>query len=137
MSSALLLLAMVAALVLEVRRRRQETHAHAALLQAIQAPPSLLVMVADVAEKRIIAVNHAFAAALGRTPDEMRGQSYLDYVHPEDLARTADVSAPLDADHFDNRYRHAAGGWVTLRWLPALSYHVAGYYGFSAAQVLP
>jgi two-component system sensor histidine kinase/response regulator len=63
-------------------------------------------------------VNPAWHRVLGYTEAELLSRSYLDLVHPDDLAATlaeADkVSAGKELIYFENRYRHKDG---TLRWL--------------------
>ncbi len=66
----------------------------------------------------ITAVNPAWTSLLGWGEPELLGRSYLDFVHPDDLAATRAVSARLaqgaTIQHFTNRYLHRDG---TLRWI--------------------
>ena len=140
MSSWFAIALAVGGLWFEMRRRRRERHLQDALVCAVQLPPDDLLMVADLSARRIVAVNHAFAAALGYTPAELAGRPYLGLVHPDDAAATAQASddEPLaeDAGRFVNRYMHRDGHAVRLLWLGEQSYHRPGFYGFSVARVV-
>lgn len=65
-------------------------------------------------------VNPMWEQVLGYSPEEMEGRRYLEFVHPEDVARTDKIAAQLDAEgtllHFENRYRHKNGDWRWLSW---------------------
>ncbi|MBV9811287.1 MAG: PAS domain-containing protein, partial [Acetobacteraceae bacterium] len=66
--------------------------------------------------------NDAWRTALGYDPDALKGRLYLDFIHPDDAASSrgalATASAgPLPA--FENRYRHADGGWRWISWVAA------------------
>lgn len=126
-----------AGLVFELRRRRGERHARRALLCAVQVHPDRLIMVADLRRRLIVAVNHNFADALGYTPAQMAGRSYLDYLHPDEHAA---VQATSDAGlHGETgaglvtTYMHRDGRPVVMRWTDE-GYHTSAYYGFSVAH---
>jgi diguanylate cyclase (GGDEF)-like protein/PAS domain S-box-containing protein len=65
-------------------------------------------------------VNSAWCAALGWTPAEMRGASFLDFVHPDDRTRTLEeaerITAGRPTPRFRNRYRVKRGGHRWLEW---------------------
>ena len=67
---------------------------------------------------RLQETNQSFVRALGYGPEELLGRSYLEFVHPEDLATTEAEAAKLavgaDVVSFGNRYRCRDG---TYRWL--------------------
>ncbi|MDZ4372833.1 MAG: PAS domain S-box protein [Phenylobacterium sp.] len=70
---------------------------------------------------RIIATNPAWEVVLGWTERELAGRSFLDFVHPDDLAASQSESSRLSATgedtlHFHNRYRRKAGDWIWLSW---------------------
>ena len=63
-------------------------------------------------------VNPAWHRVLGYREEELLSRPYLEFVHPDDVARTQAQAAKLNAGHevvfFENRYRHRDG---THRWL--------------------
>ena len=65
-------------------------------------------------------VNHAWCAALGWTMAEMRGAAFIDFVHPDDHARTVEEAertyAGQPTPRFRNRYRVKRGGHRWLEW---------------------
>ena len=66
--------------------------------------------------------NPAWQATLGWTEDEVAGTPFLDFIHPDDRARTETVwrnalERGIPALRFENRYRHKTGGWRWLSWV--------------------
>ena len=65
-------------------------------------------------------VNPAFCKALGYTREEMLAAPFVDFIHPEDLAKTAKEVEKLKGGEvtikFENRYRKKAGGYLVLAW---------------------
>jgi PAS domain S-box-containing protein len=66
-------------------------------------------------------VNPAFENTLGYSADELLGRPSLDFVHPDDRARTQQaMREELDHGHatasFENRYRRKDGSYRWLRW---------------------
>ncbi|HEY6726256.1 MAG TPA: PAS domain S-box protein [Polyangiaceae bacterium] len=65
-------------------------------------------------------VNPAFGEALGYTPDELTDVPFVEFVHPEDRARTLDVFATIRGgilvNDFENRYRRKDGGYRVFSW---------------------
>jgi PAS domain S-box-containing protein len=63
-------------------------------------------------------VNPAWTRTLGWTTEELLSRHWREFVHPDDLARTADAGERLRRGEpltsFENRYRHRDG---TYRWL--------------------
>jgi PAS domain S-box-containing protein len=68
----------------------------------------------------IDAVNPSATRLLGWSEDEMIGRALADFVHPEDLRRTAEEMAKLArglmAHGFENRYRTKDGRYRLLDW---------------------
>ncbi|MFW5690967.1 MAG: sensor histidine kinase [Chloroflexota bacterium] len=68
----------------------------------------------------ILRVNDAFARTLGYQPEALLGHHLLEFVHPDDYQSTLDamerhVGGEI-RESFENRYRHASGGYRWLAW---------------------
>ena len=78
-----------------------------------------LFCIADF-EGRFLEVNPAFTSVLGWTRDELLERPFLEFVHPEDCARTVAELGRLASGsrtlHFENRYRCEDGSWRWLSW---------------------
>jgi twitching motility protein PilJ len=65
-------------------------------------------------------VNPAWAKTLGYTLEELQGQPFLDFVHPDDreqtIAEAANIAAGLETIAFENRYRCKDGSYKWLSW---------------------
>ena len=64
-------------------------------------------------------LNAGWERVLGWTREELMARPFVEFVHPDDVERTAAEAAKItDLDYeiidFENRYRHRDGGW---RWL--------------------
>ena len=70
---------------------------------------------------RFAAVNPAWEATLGWTPDEMIGRPYLDFLHPDDVDRSMEGFEELSSGQpilrFENRYRTMDGKYRWLSWV--------------------
>lgn len=67
-------------------------------------------------------VNLAFSRALGYSREDFLALGWRNLVHPGDLSETAETEASAwdgPVEGFVNRYRHAEGGYVRLRWYAA------------------
>ena len=78
-------------------------------------------LLAVIVDSKIVVANPAWGRVLGRPPETLIGTDLLDLVHPDDLEPTVGYARELleDPDEqatIDNRYRHADGHWVWLRW---------------------
>lgn len=105
-------------------------------LEAIYELSSELIA-ASTADGRFRRVNRAWEKALGYTTDEIAGKPWLDFVHPEDVAKTIEAARAMstaDLGQFVNRYRHKDGHWVQLSWR-ATSW--SGGLTYSIARVVP
>ena len=71
-------------------------------------------------EGRFSSVNPAWQTTLGWSEAEMVGQSYWTFVHPDDVARSAEAFEILVGGQpvlsFENRYRAADGSYRWLSW---------------------
>lgn len=67
---------------------------------------------------RFVWVSDTIGAALGRTPIEMIATEWRALVHPDDLERTEEIetNAWNDGGEWVNRFLHADGRWITMRW---------------------
>jgi PAS domain S-box-containing protein len=65
-----------------------------------------------------------WSTVLGYPLEELEGAAYMDYVHPEDVESTVEVSADSiagrDIRSFTNRYRKADGDYIWLDWASAV-----------------
>jgi len=72
------------------------------------------------AQGRFVFVSAACERTFGYTPAEMIGQPMIDFVHPDDRARTLagvdKVYAGTQEPHFENRYVHKDGRTVHIMW---------------------
>lgn len=71
-------------------------------------------------EGRFVEVSPRSLAVWGYAPDEMKGRSYRDFVHPDDLGPTdagiARLGHGAEAIHFQNRYVRKDGAFATMQW---------------------
>ena len=66
-------------------------------------------------------VNAAFARTLGYSPEQLTSRPYLDFVHPEDVGKTAVEASTLatggpSSVRFENRYRASDGSYRFISW---------------------
>jgi PAS domain S-box-containing protein len=80
-------------------------------------PDLLSVMRADGTFE---SVNPAWTAVLGWSAEHMLRTPYVELVHPDDLSASEEAFARTNHGEpvlrFENRYRHAEGGWRWLSW---------------------
>jgi diguanylate cyclase (GGDEF)-like protein/PAS domain S-box-containing protein len=79
-------------------------------------------------------VNAAWEAALGYRDDELIGRSFLEFLHPDDVERTAAEAARHYGEgaasvNFQNRYRHRDGSYRWLEWMSRTSADMSVAYG--------
>jgi eukaryotic-like serine/threonine-protein kinase len=67
-----------------------------------------------------VRVNDSFPHTLGYSVDELTSRKFIDFVHPEDRAKTLEEMKRLangqTTTGFRNRYRHARGSYISLEW---------------------
>ena len=82
------------------------------------------IMIVLHADGTISAVNPAWTRLLGWTEHELVGASIHDFIHPDDLAASADATAlvldGLPVPYFENRYRHKDGSTRWITWTSAV-----------------
>lgn len=75
-------------------------------------------------EGRFRRVNQAWTKALGYSTDELVGQPFISFVHPDDqemtIAASARVTEGQDVLNFENRYRASDGSYHWLEWRSAV-----------------
>ena len=85
-----------------------------------QVSPDLLSVI-DLGSGTFDRVNPAWELVLGWNPNEMDGQPFARFIHPDDIgASTAafeQVRAVNPMLRFENRYCTKAGGWRWLSWV--------------------
>jgi PAS domain S-box-containing protein len=81
----------------------------------------LMLSVVDLATGRFLRVNPAWSVVLGYEPEEIVGQQYLEFLHPDDVERTMAGYSKVEAGEpildFENRYRAKAGDYRWLSWV--------------------
>ena len=74
-------------------------------------------------EGYFVRVNPAWQEVLGLTEEELRSTPFMDFVHPDDRAATAEAMSALIGGaavvNFENRYRSKKGGIKWLQWFCA------------------
>ncbi len=78
-----------------------------------------LLCIADF-EGKFKRLNPAWVKTLGYTVEELQNQSFIDFVHAEDLektlAETAKIAGGAETISFENRYRCKDGSYKWLSW---------------------
>ncbi len=90
-------------------------------MEAIYAMSLAMICIADIRTIAFTRVNPAFTTVLGYAPEELLGRSFLDFIHPDDVAPTRRVVEEQlrrgeKVFAFENRYRHKDGAYRWLRW---------------------
>jgi PAS domain S-box-containing protein len=84
-------------------------------------------------EGRFLTVNAASEQLWGYTPAELTGRKYIDLVHPDDRAKTAQTEADLKIDgkvtDFVNRYIRKDGALVDVLWSATWSESAKTFFG--------
>jgi PAS domain S-box-containing protein len=115
LGGGLVLAGFAAALGLNAGRRAQAQDE----LDRIFHLSSDLIAIADL-EGRFKRVNPAFERTLGYSGDELRSRPYVEFVHPDDRARTLEVADALahgrEVIEFENRYLRKDGAVRWLQW---------------------
>ena len=79
-----------------------------------------LMLVADL-QGHILSVNPAWTALLDWTQEELMGRSFLELLHPDDLAATLAEMEKLGGgattSRFENRYQRRNGSYCLMMWM--------------------
>ena len=85
-----------------------------------QISPDLLSVI-DLSTATFDRVNPAWTQTLGWTSEEMDGQPFMRFVHPDDvdasIAAFSEVLAGRPVLRFENRYRTKSGLWRWMSWV--------------------
>ena len=85
-----------------------------------QVSPDLLSVI-DLGSGTFDRVNPAWESVLGWSPEDLDGQPFARFVHPDDVGASAAAFERVRAGNpvlrFENRYRTNAGGWRWLSWV--------------------
>jgi len=90
--------------------------------EALQRLPELMLDAVFLVEEggRVIFVNPACEAIFGYSPQEMIGRVILDFIHPDDLARTVaemrQIVSGRPSVGFENRYLRKDGSVAHILW---------------------
>lgn len=88
------------------------------IIAFMSANPDLMC-IAD-SKGRFVKVSQAWEEVMGYAVDELDGQPYLSFVHPEDVERTRLEMLRFfregHQDQYVNRYRRKDGSYVSLEW---------------------
>jgi PAS domain S-box-containing protein len=78
-----------------------------------------LLCIADT-DGYFLRLNPEWETVLGYKVEDLQGKRFLDFVHPDDLARTLDAVSALGSQrsvlNFENRYRAKDGGYRWIEW---------------------
>ena len=114
--------------VTQVERQRQEAErvnaalavSEASFREAFEGAPigMALTSIEDGRERTFLRVNPAFAAILGRHPDDFVGLPVTDFTHPEDVAAQPDLSASSPTRPLRKRFLRPSGRsvWVDVSY---------------------
>lgn len=79
-----------------------------------------MICVLDVERATFLRVNPAFTHALGYAQEELLRESFLAYIHPDDVRKTMSILKDLKEGksvvNFENRYRCNSGEYRWLNW---------------------
>ena len=83
--------------------------------------PDLLCIIDEAGT--FVRVNASWRQALGWERDELEGQAFVNFLHPDDVAASVEVLGQIGEDtasiSFSNRYRTRTGAYRTLAWSTA------------------
>jgi PAS domain S-box-containing protein len=103
--------------LLDVTGRKQAEEAYSRVCEVA----SEMICSADIHTATFLEVNPAFERVLGYAREELLNQSFLAFVHPDDVSATQDVmgnklAAGEAIASFENRYRCKDGSYKYIEW---------------------
>jgi two-component system, cell cycle sensor histidine kinase and response regulator CckA len=105
--------------VTEQRRRDEALREKTEELNGFFDSCNGLLGISDL-DGRIVYLNPEWERVLGYSPDEVYGRVFLDFIHPDDVARThRDIALSKQGQpslNIVNRYRHRDGSYRWLQW---------------------
>ncbi len=80
-----------------------------------------MVCIADLTKERFTKISPAFTRHLGWSEKEMLSKPILDFIHPEDVTKTANIikeqlEQEVDVIQFENRYQTKDGDYRWFEW---------------------
>ncbi len=80
-----------------------------------------MVCIADLEKQYFTKISPAFTRHLGWSEKELLSQPILDFIHPDDIAKTAHIineqmEKGVEVIQFENRYRTKNGGYRWFEW---------------------
>jgi len=109
--------------------RRRELESERERLFALSKDPLCMVSF----EGTLLDVNPAWASALGYARTDMIGRAFQDFLHPDDLERSAlefeRNLAGSETGTFTNRNRHRDGSWRWVSWTTSIDHGRGIIYG--------
>ena len=79
-----------------------------------------LECIMSIRDRDVLHLNAAWSDVLGFTLEELENMNFVGLIHPDDLERTNEAFAALDAGeevfHFVNRYQTVDGDYRSLEW---------------------
>ncbi|MBP2284654.1 PAS domain S-box-containing protein [Flavobacterium sp. CG_23.5] len=117
--NALTLLANQVVLLLDLRKKNIDLKTSQQEFQNFIELSKDLVCIANV-DGTFLKVNPSFTTVLGYSKEELVGQPFANFIHPDDLEKTYKEVTRLAEGHktisFENRYRCKNGEYIVLSW---------------------
>lgn len=109
----------IAAIAINHQRTQQTLHAKSAELELYFTNSLDLLCIANISGY-FLRLNPQWETTLGHALEELEGQRFIDFVHPEDVETTRGALTLLPTQkhilNFVNRYRHKDGSYRWLEW---------------------
>ncbi|NEO85964.1 MAG: EAL domain-containing protein [Spirulina sp. SIO3F2] len=103
-----------------LRQKVKRSQPHDSLLEQFFHQSLDLLCVANF-QGYLIQINPAWVKTLGYSSEQLCQTPFLTFVHPDDHAKTQAEFEQLKAGqptiHFENRYRHQEGHYLTFAWM--------------------
>lgn len=94
--------------------------------------PGILIMIAR-SDSTILRVSSGWQDIFGYSVEEMAGNSFQDFIHPDDIPESDEENQQMVGgkmiQYFENRYRHKDGTYRTLAWAASADPETGLHYG--------